>query len=135
MRSRLSEAEASFVRWERVGRFATVDEDGTPHVVPVCPVLDGDALVFASDPNAKIRHLRADPRCAIVFDDYVEDWNLNRQVQVRGSATLVADGPEWERAKALLDEKYRQYEPLFPIARGGSLMVVVRIERVTSVGF
>jgi PPOX class probable F420-dependent enzyme len=135
MRSSLTEAEASFVRWERVARFATRDPDGMPHVVPVCPVLDGDVLVFASDPNAKIVNLRADPRCAVVFDDYVEDWNLNHQVQIRGSATIVADGPEWDRAKALLDDKYRQYEPLFPIRPGESLMVFVRVERVTSEGF
>jgi nitroimidazol reductase NimA-like FMN-containing flavoprotein (pyridoxamine 5'-phosphate oxidase superfamily) len=135
MRSSLTEAEASFVRWERGARSATRDPDGMPHVVPVCPVLDGDVLVFASDPNAKIVNLRADPRCAVVFDDYVEDWNLNHQVQIRGSATIVADGPEWDRAKALLDDKYRQYEPLFPIRPGESLMVFVRVERVTSEGF
>jgi PPOX class probable F420-dependent enzyme len=135
MRSSLDEAEASFVRWERVGRFASIDADGTPHVVPVCPVLDGDVLVFASDPNVKIRNLRANPRCAVVFDDYVEDWNLNRQVQVRGTARVVEDGPEWDRAKALLDAKYQQYEPLFPIVPGESLMVIVEIERVTSEGF
>ena len=135
MRSTLTEAEASFVRWERVARFATVDAEGMPHVVPICPVLDGDVLVFASDPNAKVRNLRADPRCAVVFDDYVEDWNLNHQVQIRGTARIVEGGPDWERGKALLDEKYRQYEPLFPIARGESLMVFVGIERVTSEGF
>ena len=135
MRSQLTDAEASFVRWERVARFATRDPDGVPHVVPVCPVLDGEIVLFASDPTAKVRNLRADPRCALIFDDYVEDWNLNRQVQVRGSATIVADGPEWDRAKSLLDEKYRQYEPLFPIRPGESLMVVVKVERVTSEGF
>ncbi len=135
MRSRLTEAEASFVRWERVARFATVDPDGMPHVVPVCPVLDGAVLVFASDPTAKVRHLRGNPGCAIVFDDYVEDWNLNHQVQIRGSATIVEDGPEWDRGKALLDEKYRQYEPLFPIRPGESLIVYVAIEQVTSEGF
>jgi nitroimidazol reductase NimA-like FMN-containing flavoprotein (pyridoxamine 5'-phosphate oxidase superfamily) len=135
MRTSLSDAEASFVRWERVGRFASVDTDGAPHVVPVCPVLDGETLLFASEPNAKIRHLRAEPRCAIVFDGYVEDWNLLRQVQVLGTARVVEDGPEWERAKAMLDEKYRQYEPLAPVVAGQTLVVVVAIERVTSEGF
>jgi PPOX class probable F420-dependent enzyme len=135
VRSALGEAEAAFVRWERVARVATVGPDGAPHVVPVCPALDGDVLVFASDENAKLRNLRADPRCAAVFDDYVEDWNLNHQVQVRGTATVVEAGPEWDRGKALLDEKFRQYEPLFPITPGETRMVFVRIERVTSEGF
>ena len=135
MRDRLTEAEASFVRWERVARFATRDADGMPHVVPVCPVLDGDVLVFASDPSAKVRNLRADPRCALIFDDYVEDWNLNHQVQIRGTARIVEAGAEWDRAKALLDAEFPQYEPMFPIRPGESLMVFVTIERVSSEGF
>ena len=134
MRAGLSEAEASFVRWERVARLATVDPQGAPHVVPICPVLDGDRLIFVSEANAKIQNLRANPRCAVVFDEYVEDWNLLRQVQIRGTATIVEEGSEWERGKALLDEKYPQYEPVFPI-RSGSLMVFLAVERVTSDGF
>ena len=51
------------------------------------------------------------------------------------SVTIVEDGPEWERAKALLDAKYPQYEPMFPIVAGEGLMVFVTIERVTSEGF
>jgi len=74
-------------------------------VVPICPVLDGDTLLFASDPTAKVRDLRRDPHCAVVFDAYVEEWNLNHQVQVRGTARLIEDGPEWDRGKRLLDEK------------------------------
>jgi nitroimidazol reductase NimA-like FMN-containing flavoprotein (pyridoxamine 5'-phosphate oxidase superfamily) len=135
VRSDLTEAEVSFVRWERVARFASVDAEGQPHVVPICPVLDGDHVVFASEPTAKLRFLRDNPRCAIVWDDYVEDWNLNRQVQVRGRAAIVADGDAWDRGKALLDEKYRQYEPMFPVLPGRTLIVEVHVERVTSEGF
>jgi pyridoxine/pyridoxamine 5'-phosphate oxidase len=135
VRSQLTEAEASFVRWERVARFATVDAEGAPHVVPICPVLDGGAVVFASEATVKLRHLRSDPRCALIFDSYVEDWNLNRQVQVRGIAAVLTDGPTWERGKALLDEKFRQYQPLFPIVVGQTSIVRVEIERVTSEGF
>ena len=118
-----------------MARFASVDPEDAPHVVPVCPVLDGDKLVFASDPTAKVRFLRENPRCAVVFDSYVEEWNMNHQVQVRGTARIVEDGPEWERWKTLLDEKYRQYQPMFPITPGEALMVEVTVERVTSEGF
>ena len=104
-------------------------------MVPTCSVLDGDTLLFASDPTAKVRDLRRDPRCAVVFDAYVEEWNLNHQVQVRGTARLIEDGPEWDRGKRLLDEKYPQYEPLYPVEPGTALIVAVRIEYVTSEGF
>ena len=135
MRSELTDDEARFVRYERVGRLATVDEDGAPRVVPICPVLDGDTVLFASDPSAKLGHLRREPHCAVVFDAYVEDWNMNHQVQVGGSARLIAEGPDWDRGKRLLGEKYPQYEPQYPIEPGTSLIVAVRIERVTSEGF
>ncbi len=130
MRSSLSEAEAAFVRWARVARLATVDPSGAPHVVPVCPVLDGDVVVFASDPTAKLRNLEADPRCALVFDDYVEDWAHLRGVMVRGRAEILTSGPDWDRGKALLEEKFPQYRPLAPITPGRTRIVRVRIEQV-----
>lgn len=132
MRSSLTEAEANFVRWARVARLATVDPAGMPHVVPVCPALDGDAVVFASDASAKLRNLEADPRCALVFDDYVEDWGHLRQVLVRGRAEILTEGPAWERGRALLEEKFPQYAPLAPITPGETRIVRVRIEQVAS---
>ncbi len=130
MRPSLTEAEATFLRWARVARLATVDPSGAPHVVPVCPVLDGDAVVFATDPSAKLRNLEAEPRCALVFDEYVEDWDHLRQVLVRGRAEILTEGPGWERGKALLEEKFRQYEPMAPITPGRTRIVRVRIEEV-----
>ncbi len=135
MRSALTEAEVAFIRWARVGRLATVDADGGPHVVPVCPAFDGDHLVVASEDDAKVRHVRANPRCALVFDEYVEDWDHNIQVQVLGTARLIGDGPEWRHGKAVLDEKYRQYEPLFPITPGTTVLIEISIDGVTSDGF
>lgn len=135
MRRRLSEAETSYVRWARVARLATVDPTGAPHVVPVCPALDGDAVVLATDATAKLRNLESNPWCALVFDEYVEDWSLLRQVLMRGRAEILREGPEWERGKALLEEKFRQYEPMAPITPGETRIVRVRIERVASDGF
>lgn len=135
MRSSLSEAEASFIRWSRVARFASVGPDGVPHVVPVSPALDGDVVVFATEPTAKLGFLRADPRCAIVWDVYQDDWDLLRQVQIRGRAEIVTQGPVWERGKSLLDEKFPQYALTFPITPGHTVIVRVRAERVTSDGF
>ncbi|MFB3738960.1 MAG: pyridoxamine 5'-phosphate oxidase family protein [Candidatus Velamenicoccus archaeovorus] len=135
MRSALSDAERAVVRWARVARLATVGPDG-PHVVPVSPVLDGDIVVFATEiATAKVRNLEADPRVALVFDDYVEDWTALRQVMVTGRAELLRPGPEWERGRALLYERYRQYESEAPIGEDDTLIVRVPIERVASSGF
>ena len=135
MRSELTDEEARFVRAERVARLAVVDQEGAPRVAPICPVFDGDTILVASDPGAKIGHLRREPRCALVFDAYVEDWNLLHQVRVRGSARLIEEGPEWDRGKRLLDEKYPQYEPQAAITPGTTVIIAVRIEQITSEGF
>jgi nitroimidazol reductase NimA-like FMN-containing flavoprotein (pyridoxamine 5'-phosphate oxidase superfamily) len=135
VRSELTEDEARFVGAERVARLAVVDPEGAPRVAPICPVLDGDAILVASDPGAKLDSLRREPRCALVFDTYVEDWNLLHQVRIRGTARLIEDGPEWDRGKRLLDEKYLQYEPQAPMRPDKTVIIAVRIEHVTSEGF
>jgi PPOX class probable F420-dependent enzyme len=131
----LTRAETWFIRFERVARLATVDPEGQPYVVPICPALDEDEVVIATEESTKIQNLRAEPRCAVVFDVYQEDWEGLRQVQVRGRARLVTDGPEWDRGKAILDEKFPQYEPVAEIVPGRTLIVRIRVEDVTSAGF
>lgn len=42
----LPAAVKEFVREARVCRIATVRASGEPHVIPVCPVFDGDATVY-----------------------------------------------------------------------------------------
>jgi len=116
VRSRLTEPEASFVRWARVARLASIGRDGMPHVVPVCPVLDDDGriLVCLEKDSVKHRNVSADPRVALVFDDYREDWGANAAVLVRGRAEFL-EGADWERARGSLYEKFIQYEPLATI--------------------
>src|SRR5207245_9254880 len=101
--SKLEGEVAEFVRWARVGRLATIGPEGGPHNLPVCPVLDGDKLIVAAETRAqKVRNIEADPRVAIVFDDYVEDWTALRQVMVQGTARIIRAGSEWHHGRALL---------------------------------
>jgi nitroimidazol reductase NimA-like FMN-containing flavoprotein (pyridoxamine 5'-phosphate oxidase superfamily) len=44
-----------------VGRVAVAVAGGAPHVVPVTFVLDGDAIVFRTDPGTKLDALREHP--------------------------------------------------------------------------
>ena len=125
---------ATMVRHARVAHLATLLEDGSPHVVPVCPVLDGDRIVVALGGGAKLRNVRRDPRVALVVDDYVEDWDALRRVAVFGRATVVDDGPAWERGRDLLYAKFAQYEPQAEILPGETAVVEVSIERVSTLG-
>ncbi|HVF08629.1 MAG TPA: pyridoxamine 5'-phosphate oxidase family protein [Actinomycetota bacterium] len=128
-------AEAAFVSQARTCALATTYPDGRPHVVPISTVLDLDRLVFATDRDAqKVRNIESDPNVAICFDEYHEDWSQLRQVVAHGEAYLVDSGPEFERDRALLYEKFPQYESAAPIDEGSSTIVEVRVDRVVSSG-
>jgi PPOX class probable F420-dependent enzyme len=110
----------------RVARLATVGEDGRPHVVPICFVLDGDTLYTAVDEKPKrtrelrrLANIRANPWVEVVIDQYEEDWTRLWWVRLRGRAEIVED----ERALALLAEKYEQYRDARP--RGPVIAVAI----------
>jgi PPOX class probable F420-dependent enzyme len=124
----------AMLRHARVARLATVLPDGSPHVVPVCPALDGERVVVALGGGVKLANVRRDPRVCLVVDDYAEDWDALRRVAVFGRATVYDDGPAWERARDLLYAKFQQYEPQAAILPGESAVVEIAIDRVSTLG-
>jgi nitroimidazol reductase NimA-like FMN-containing flavoprotein (pyridoxamine 5'-phosphate oxidase superfamily) len=132
----LGGAQAAFVERARVARLGTTMLDGTPHVVPVCPVLDLDRIVIASAFDRKVANIRDNPAVCIAFDEYSEDWEHGlQQVIVYGDAYLVESGPEFERDAALLNEKFPQYPvSTSPIEVGTTVIIEMRIDRVSSSG-
>ncbi|CAN5755383.1 PPOX class F420-dependent oxidoreductase [soil metagenome] len=127
--------EADFVAQARTGALATTYPDGRPHVVPISTVLYLDRVVFATEIGTqKVRNIDADPSVAICYDEYHEDWSQLRQVIVHGEAYVLDAGFEFERDRALLYEKYPQYEAEAPIESGSSVIVEVRADRVLSWG-
>lgn len=79
-------------------RFASVDADGLPHVVPVafCE-LDG-AVYFETDADSvKTRNVEATGKAAAVVDLGADDYSQHRGLQWRGDAFLV-DDRETEKA-------------------------------------
>jgi nitroimidazol reductase NimA-like FMN-containing flavoprotein (pyridoxamine 5'-phosphate oxidase superfamily) len=136
MHVELTDREREFVGWARVAHLATIDGRGRPHVVPICPVLDAEQILFATDEeSAKVRNLRVNPHVALSFDDYSEDWRVGlRGILVRGSARVLDHGPEWVRVRGLLYGKFGQYEPTAAIEPGRTVIVEVAIEEVSDGG-
>ena len=100
----------------RVARLATTDPDGRPHLVPIVFALDGDTLYSAVDAKPKrsktlrrIENARERPDVTILVDHYEDDWSRLWWIRLRGRARVLDEGPELERAFALLREKYPQY--------------------------
>jgi len=130
----------AFLASKRVGRLATADTRGNPHVVPVCFAIDNGTLYVTIDekpkrastrPLKRLRNVINNPSVAFVADRYDEDWRQLGWVMLRGRADILADGLEHDRAQVLLRERYAQYRAMqlaeLPV-------IALRIERVTSWG-
>ena len=136
----LSDMQRRFVESMRVGRLATADAGGAPHVVPVCYALVGDNFYVTIDEKPKragvramkrLRNIEENPTAAVVVDRYDDDWSRLAWVMLRGRAEILDAGEEHDRAQAALRERYPQYramrlEPLPVIA--------LRIARVNAWG-
>lgn len=111
--STVTDWEREFVASARVGRLATADRQGEPHVIPVCFVLDGDTIWSIIDEKPKsgrrlkrLRNIEETGKAALVVDHYDEDWTQLAWVMLRGIATIQTVS---EDTLALLREKYPQY--------------------------
>ena len=109
MRSRFASA--------RVARLATLQPDGSPHLVPVTFAVDGDALAFAVDAKPKttqrlqrIRNIERDPRVSLLVDEYADDWS-----RLWGCASTIAAGGG-RRRRALADTAASQVRAVSGVA-------------------
>lgn len=97
--SAFSEAElVYFNEGSKLGRLATVDPDGTPHVVPLgwnynpaTDTIDIGGRDFAA--TRKFRNVRANPAVGFLVDDVLPPWRP-RAVQIRGRAEAL-DEAAW----------------------------------------
>jgi len=93
-----SEKEIAYLRGQRLGRLATVNSNGEPHVVPVAfryndeiDAIDVGGHNFAK--SKKYRDVRSNGRAAFVVDDVLPPWRV-RGVEVRGRAEVLGTGGE-----------------------------------------
>ena len=60
---------ALFWREPHVATLATISPDGTPHLMPLWYLHDGQSLLMITSPAArKVRNLRRDPRVSVCID-------------------------------------------------------------------
>ena len=93
-----TEKEIEYLRDQRLGRLATVNANGEPHVVPVAfryndemDAIDIGGHNFAK--SKKYRDVRDTGRAAFVVDDVLPPWRA-RGVEVRGRADVLGTGGE-----------------------------------------
>ncbi len=135
----LSDDQRRFLSRNRVGRLATADNAGRPHVVPVCYAVHGTTLYITIDEKPKklerspkrLRNLMENPAAAVMVDHYEEDWSRLGWIMLRGRGEILASGDEHDSAQTLLRKRYPQYErmDLQPLP-----VIALRIARVTTWG-
>lgn len=129
-----SKAEKDFIKQLRVARLATADSKGTPHNVPVCPVLEGEKIYFGTEAGGKkVRNIRVNRNVALVFDDYTDAWEHLRGIMVQGPARILGIR-EFRRMRKKLYAKYLQYATMAPLSDGDCVIVEVTPRRKFSWG-
>jgi PPOX class probable F420-dependent enzyme len=104
----------------RVARLATLSVEFSPHIVPVCFAYYGNVFYSAVDRKpkrvapeklARLQHIRARSKVALLIDHYDEDWSRLWYILVRGKASLIPNSAFKERTQAIrqLKGKYPQY--------------------------
>lgn len=105
----------------RVGRLATVTDDGSPHVVPVVFALVGDTVYTAVDHKPKttlrlrrLANIEATGRVSLLVDGYDEDWSALWWVRADGVGAVhdpvpSPPPPDLEGGVDALVAKYLQY--------------------------
>ena len=76
-----------------VGRLATADAQGRPHVIPICFALDGQSIYSVLDAKPKrgsltglrrVRNILANPHVSLVVDHYDSDWTQLWYILISG---------------------------------------------------
>lgn len=107
----MPEAIKRFVYEARVCRIASVGPGAEPHAIPVCPVFDGETTLYIDIGRryTTAENLAANPKLALLVDEYDEDWSLLKGVLLRCDVQ-EAQGEEKDRAWALIRAKFPQYK-------------------------
>ena len=94
--STFTDSELEYLSGQRLGRIATVGQDGQPHVVPTSfrhnPDHDTiDVGGMRMSQTKKVRDVGRTGRATIVVDDVLPPWQP-RMIEIRGSAEVVDEG-------------------------------------------
>jgi PPOX class probable F420-dependent enzyme len=115
----LPEEVRELFRGANFGHVATTLPDGSPHTVAVWVGMEGDHVVFFTQPaSRKARNLARDPRVAISI---VDGQNPYRGADLRGRVARTVEG---EDALEIIDRLSRKFTgEAFPMRTGTVYLV------------
>src|SRR5512146_475338 len=119
-----TEVEIAYLKSQRLGRLATINDAGEPHVVPVGFRYNAELDVIeigghGIGASAKYRHVQRRPMVAFVVDDVASDpqapWQP-RGSEIRGRAEALASGGK--QSRPAFDDELSRLHPTRIIAWG-----------------
>lgn len=101
---KFTKKEADFLEKNEVCRFATVDKNGQPHVVPVCYIFHDDSIYVATDYDTKkYKNVRENPRAALVVDTY----KPHRAIVIQGKVEILERGEEFRKIREMFYKRFK----------------------------
>jgi pyridoxamine 5'-phosphate oxidase family protein len=103
-----SDAELTYLAKGKLGRLATIDGTGMPHVVPLgwrynseLDAIDIGGRDFAR--TQKFHNVQRNPKVALIIDDVLPPWRP-RCVMIRGTAEALSEatGPDGQLAGPII---------------------------------
>jgi len=99
----------NYLGGQRLGRLATITNDGLPHIVAVAFVNNETNLYFSTfTETKKVRNIRGNRNVAFIVDDSggSAGW---RYVTVEGCGYIITEQEEFDRVRDMLCDKYPVY--------------------------
>ena len=88
----------------KTGKLATVNKDGSPHVVPIWFLVEGENIVFSTGLNSvKCKNMQRDSRVCISVD---EEKDLYSFVKIDGTASFSNDPEDRLHWATKIAERY-----------------------------
>jgi nitroimidazol reductase NimA-like FMN-containing flavoprotein (pyridoxamine 5'-phosphate oxidase superfamily) len=93
----------SILKTNPLGRSATADKNGQPHVVPIGIFSDGDNIFIHTGANTKkAKNMMENPKVSLVVDYYLKTPRLEAGFVINGTARRLEKPEEIERARSMM---------------------------------
>lgn len=81
----------AFIEEQKTVQVATINRDGTPHLMPLWFAVDEQTIILETfTKSQKVRNLERDPRISVLFEDG-DTYEKLRGASIRATAELVHD--------------------------------------------
>jgi nitroimidazol reductase NimA-like FMN-containing flavoprotein (pyridoxamine 5'-phosphate oxidase superfamily) len=116
----------TFILRSQVMRFASINKDGFPHVVPVCPLFYENKIYFVTDlGTVKLANMERKPKVALVFDHYEPSWRGLKGIMIQGKPKIIRRGEDFQELRDRFYRKYPPYRKNSPFDVGESVIVEI----------